>query len=288
VAIEPDDSKMPGNLDPSGRTPAVQISWVAPPESAVGGIYRSGAASVGARSYRFSPLAADIENVPVAQWSTKSLSAVWYDDLQKPVVDCRLESFGAGQLKGTVTHHLGVPLEDCLLVVNGWAFIPKTADATLESGFAWKPSGDTVSQRDLKALLTGEKQTRRNKEDAFQTDKSDITTTIEPYNSLSRNRAQQVAMLTFHEAAGGTEYTGLGNAALRELEMTDLMQLGRGVLIGRLPSTAARIIVDGRPVQPTGQSTWVRLVLPVVQSERAVEKSVPKLNDPPPPAGNST
>ncbi len=185
-------------------------------------------------------------------------------------------------MNGTITHHLGVPLEDCLLVVNGWAFIPKTTDATLASGYTWKPSGASVSQRDLRALLTGAKQTRRNKEDTFSTDKTEITTTNEPYNPLSRNRAQQVAMLSFHEVAGGTEYTGLCNAAARDLELTDLMQLGRGVLIGRLPSPSAKILVDGSPTQPSGQSTWVRLVLPVVQSDRAVEKNSPKLNELPP------
>jgi len=278
VAVEPDVARSLGAQSGSTKTPQVQMGWVAPPENAVGGIYRSGAASFGGRGYRFSPLAAAVENVPVAQWSTKSLSAVWHDELSQSVVDCRLESFGAGQLNGTITQHLGLPLEDCLLVVNGWAYIPNTTDATLASGYAWKPSGNTVLQRDLRALLTGAKQTRRNKEDAFNIDKTEITTTNEPYNPLSRNRAQQVAMLSFHEVAGGAEYTGLGNAALRDLELTDLMQTGRGVLIGRLPSTAARILVDGAPTKPTGQSSWIRLVLPVVQSERAIEKNIPKLN----------
>ncbi len=279
VAVEPEFFAAKHS---QAKTSEVQMSWMAPPENAVGGIYRSGAALVGGRGYNFSPLAAAVENVPVAQWSTKSLSATWHNDLDVPVVDCQLESFGAGQLKGTVTHHLGVPLEDCLLVVNGWAFIPRTADATLASGRPWKPSGETVSQRDLRALLTGEKQARRGKEDAFSADSSTITTTIEPYNALSRNRSQQVAILTFHNAVGGTEYTGLANAALRELEMTGIMQLGRGVLIGRLPASPSKILIDGRPLTPAGQSTWVRLVLPVVQSERVVEKISPRLNEPPP------
>ena len=282
VAVEPDDPGARGTHPRSTKPAEVQMRWMAPPENAVGGIYRPGAAFAGGRGYSFSPLAAAVDNLPVAQWSTKSLSAAWRDELPQSVVDCRLESFGAGQLKGTITHHLGAPLEDCLLVVNGWAFIPRTTDATLESGYTWKPSGETVSQRDLKALLTGEKQARRDKEDAFSAEKTRITTTIEPYNSLSRNRAQQVAMLTFHEAAGGTEYTGLANAALRDLELTELMQLGRGVLIGRLPSSTAKVVVDGSPSLPAGRSTWVRFVLPVVQTDRAVEKNIPKLNEPPP------
>jgi hypothetical protein len=281
VAVQP--RRLGANSSPS-PAPETQMTWMAPPENAVGGIYRSGTALVG-RDYKFAASAASVENVPVAQWSTKSLSAVWHNRLDAPLVDCQLESFGAGQLKGTITHHLGVPLKDCLLVVNGWAFIPTTADATLESGRPWKPSGATVSQRDLQALLTGQKQARRGKEDALSSDSSTITTTVEPYNALNRNRAQQVAILSFHDVVGGTEYTGLANAALKDLELTSLMQLGRGVLIGRMPASPSKVLIDGSPSQTAGQSTWVRLVLPVVQSERVIEKISPRLNELPPPPG---
>lgn len=248
----------------SQKTDAAQLAWLASPENVVGGIYRSGAASLGGRSYRFAPFAAGVDNLPVAQWSTKSLSAVWHDEVPPSLVDCRLESFGAGQLRGTVTHHLDAPLEDCLLVVNGWAYIPTTADATLLPNVAWQPTGErNVRQRDLKALLTGEKQSRRNKEATYSN--SDILTTTEAYNPLNRNRGQQVHMLSFHEAVGGSEYTGLANEALRDLEMTGLMRLGRGVLIGRRAAPAARVVVDGVEAPAPGAATWIRIVLPVLQ-----------------------
>ena len=135
-----------------------------------------------------------------------------------------------------------------------------------------------MRQRDLKALLTGAKTVRRNKEDAFN---AEIVTTTELYDPLSRNRNQQVAMLSFHEVAGGTEYTGLADAALRDLELTGLMQLGRGILIGRLPSSAAQVSVDGSPARPVGHSAWVRFVIPVLQSDRAPDKVIPKANPSP-------
>src|SRR4029077_8032424 len=114
-------------------------------------------------------------------------------------------------------------------------------------------------------LLTGEKQTRRSREDAFKTE---IMTTTEAYNALDRNRREQVRMLSFHEIAGGVEYTGLAHAALRDLELTPLVQLGRGVLIGRLPAGSAQVVVDGNQPKPVRHETWVRLILPVLQSER--------------------
>jgi hypothetical protein len=262
----------------------VQLEWIAAPENAVGGVYRSGAASFGGRSYRFSPAAAAIENLPVAQWSTKSVAAEWEDSLPPSTFDCHLESFGAGQLKGTIAHHLDAPLEDCLLVVGGWAYVPTTADAALVPHSEWRPSGASVQQRDLKALLTGERRTRRNKDNSLS---SEILATTEIYNPLGRSRRDQVRMLSFHEAVGGTDYSGLAHAALRDLEMTGLMQLGRGVLIGRLAAPAASVNIDESPAQTASRSTWVRLVLPVLQSDLAPDKTIPKASEPssfsPPP-----
>lgn len=254
------------------------VTWSGIPENAVGGLYRAGNAGFTGCGYLFSPFGAGIENLPVAQWSIKTICAEWETSPKKSMIDCTLENFGVGQLKGSITHHLDTPLEDCLLVVGGWAYLPKTADATLKPGFAWRPSGDEVRQRDLKALLTGAKTVRRNKEDAFN---AEIVTTTESYDPLSRNRNQQVAMLSFHEAAGGTEYTGLADAALRDLELTGLMQLGRGILIGRLPSAAAQVTVNGSPARPTTHSAWVRIVIPVLQSDRAPDKVIPKASPAP-------
>ncbi|HLJ10776.1 MAG TPA: hypothetical protein VKU82_06285 [Planctomycetaceae bacterium] len=285
VAVEPLALKTADKPVDADAPADIRLSWIGAPENAVGGMYRSGAGSMTSRSYFFSPAAASVKNFPVAQWSTKSLCGAWHLDAIDEVVDSRLETFGAGQLKGSIVHHLDAPLEDCLLVVGGWAYIPTTADATLMPGAAWRPSGEAnVRQRDLKALLTGEKRTRRNKEDTYSTE---ILTTTEPYNALNRNRGQQLHMISFHEAAGGTGYTGLSHWALRGLELTELMRLGRGILIGRLRTGGSQVLVDGSPARPSSQSTWIRLVFPVSQSDRAPDKIIPKPDDRvrPPSAG---
>jgi hypothetical protein len=275
IAIEPRTA--PGLFAAAASPlPPVQLSWIAPPENAVGGLYRSGAASFGGRGYRFASGAATIENLPVAQWSTKSVWAAWSDALPEPLVDSQLETSGAGQLKGTIAHNLALPLEECLLVVGGWAYLPTAADGKLPPRVAWRPTGQTVRQRDLKALLTGEQQTRRSREGTSETQ---LLTTTEIYDPLGRDRGQQVRMLSFHEAVGGTGYTGLGDAALRSLELTEIMKLGRGVLIGRLPSAAAQVVVDDQPAQPVEQETWVRLVFPVRQRDAAIEKVAPNLGE---------
>ena len=247
------------------------------PENSVGGMYRSGGTSFGGRAYRFGVESAKVENIPVAHWSTKTLSATWRSESMQPVVDGRLENFGTGQLRGTLTHHFAAPLEDCLIVASGWAYFPTTAGAALQPGTEWVLAGGK-GVRDLRALLTGEKQMRLDKKTGTLSS-SEIKTTTEAYDPLGRDLDQLVRMISFYDAAGGSEHTGLAHAALRGLEMTDLMQLGRGVLIGRLKSSTARVLVDGAPVEPADHATWVRLVLPVVQRETLPDKVIPKASE---------
>jgi hypothetical protein len=274
VSVEPSAG---GN--PLKTLAPVEMAWMAVPENAVGGLYRTGAGSFGGRSYRFSADAASVENVPVMHWSTKSLSATWSDELQKPVVDCHLENLGPGQLRGNVTLLLDEPLEDFMLVANGWAYLPTATTSALKPGVEWQIQGGGKTVRNLKSLLTGEKLTRREKGEKSVSATTEITTTIEPYHPLGRNRSQQVAMISFHEATGGSGYTGLTNLALRNLELTDLMQLGRAVLIGRIAKSPARVVVDGAPVTPASQSTWVRFVLPVASKEYIPDKLIPKASE---------
>jgi hypothetical protein len=274
VAVEPSANTQFGKSD--GGSAAVRLSWMGVPENSVGGMYRSGGASFGSRGYRFGVAARAVENLPVAHWSTKTLSAVWRTELTQPVVDSRLENLGPGQLRGAITLHLDVPLEDCLVVASGWAYIPTTAGATLLPGVEWVLKGDK-GVRHLRALLTSEKLTRLDKQAGSVG--SEFMTTSEAYNPLGRDLDQQIRMISFHETVGGSEYTGLAHAALRGLELTDLMQLGRAILIGRVASSPARVLVDGAAIEPADHSTWVRLVLPVAQSRGLPDKFIPKASE---------
>jgi hypothetical protein len=162
-------------------------------------------------------------------------------------------------------------------VASGWAYLPTTPGATLQPDVEWVLGGGrTVRQRDLRALLTGEKQTRDKKEGSAGTE---IITTTEAYNPIGRDLDQLVRMISFHEAVGGSEYTGLAHAALHGLELTPLMQAGRAILIGRIASSTARVVVDGAAAQPASHATWVRLVLPIVQTGALPDKLIPNASE---------
>jgi hypothetical protein len=70
-------------------------------------------------------------------------------------------------------------------------------------------------------------------------------------------------MLTFYQAAGGIQYTGLEHRAMRSFDLTPLLALNRAVLIGRIETPAAEVRVNDTPLAAEKQWTFVRVVLPV-------------------------
>jgi hypothetical protein len=273
VSIEP----ARGGASPEILTGSPRLSWCGVPESSIGGIYRSSGTSLGGRSYRFSADGATVENLPVLQWSTKTLSAEWSIAPTAPLVESQLESSGAGRLVGTLTHHLPAPLEDVMLVVGGWAYFPVGDKTKLAPNVPWRLGAGQSTPRDLKAYLTGESVTRSRKGKA----ETEVVTRTAAYDSLGRNRVELVNMLSFHRAAGGSEYTNLAHAALRDLELTRSMELGRGVLVGRMGARASRVRIDGQEAEPAEAFTFVRLVVPVRHHDFTAPAQLPRLRESP-------
>jgi hypothetical protein len=239
--------------------PAAVLCWQGFPENTVGGVYRTGSVSLGRHGYEFDPVSGGVHGFPISKWSTKSLSASWEAATPTGIAESTLSSAGTGNLTGAIAHHLPFALDDCLLAVAGWAYLPTSRDATLEPHAEWQPTGPLARQRDLKALLTGAR-TRRLQKNKTE---SELLTTTETYDPQSHDQSRIVPMLTFHTVAGGEQYTGLHHAALRELELTNLRNSGRAVLIGRARPAVSNVDINGRRQEPAQQETYVRLVLPV-------------------------
>ncbi|MCY2966700.1 MAG: hypothetical protein NT069_24240, partial [Planctomycetota bacterium] len=198
----------------SEGTPISHLNWVGSPENAIGGYYREPGFSSGGQRYSFSSESGTIDNLPVLQWSTRGVRAEWQARVEGSVLTSRLKSNGFSQVTGTITHNLPGVLEDCLLVVGGWAYFPKNDDRSLAPGVAWQPAGGQSRQRELRALLTGERRTR--KEQVGKID-GELVTSLAPYDSLGRDPMDILKMISFHQSAGGGEYTGLTHSALRDL-----------------------------------------------------------------------
>lgn len=251
-----------------GKSPAeekpteVNVSWSGVPEDVVGGMYRLGGLNLARRRYGIDESVNQIEHVPIPIWSSKSFEAEW-TETAKQLVNSSLESSGVGRLDGTISHALPVPLEDCLLTFGGrmYRLGSGQSPSTLAPYQEWSPAKQG-QLRDLRNFLTN---TVAQREERTDRQRSDVYVKETPYDPSHTNVDELVRMLTFHQAAGGSGYTGLNHDLLRSLDLSELMQLGRAVLIGRIKPPASKVLVNGNVVEPTERATYVRFVVPVKQ-----------------------
>ena len=75
--------------------------------------------------YDFSGELDRLERVPIAVWSSKPFVGRWWAESQPPIeADLRDE----GNLTGTLTCHFDVPLADCVLIYDTWAYPLRTLE----------------------------------------------------------------------------------------------------------------------------------------------------------------
>ncbi|HET6323252.1 MAG TPA: hypothetical protein VFG04_01025 [Planctomycetaceae bacterium] len=262
AVADPPAAQAPAVAPPKSSLEAapLRLCWRGRPETTFGGMYRTGGAEISRPSYALSAGCRDVEEMPIAVWSTKSLEAEW--SAQKGLVESQLESRGLGHLGGTIRHHFPEPIEDWIVAFGRQVFRPRTDQTErplpLLPEVPWAPQ--SASQRELGGYLTGATQsyveTPTGRLEELRTEHAD-------YDPLNRNPLDILRMLTFHGEAGGTLYTGLGNGALRPQDWSPLLDLNRAVLIGRIRKPLTRWKVDGQTVDPDQSYTFVRIVLPV-------------------------
>jgi hypothetical protein len=233
---------------------------------------------VSGKSYRFRPGEQGLDNLPIQKWSTKTLAGEWHYHAGDVAVS-KLESAGEGRLSGSIVHRFPVPLEEYMLIFGGRIFFPRAESARLLPNIEWEPGGTQGKQRLLRYYLTGTRgekvQARTGAGTSGSKIESEIRFTAEPYNPLNHDRGDLVRMLTFHRSAGGVSYTGLAHAALANLELVGQMQLGRAILLARIPTAATSVELDQREIQPVERDTFVRLVLPVKYTRGEEVNSIP-------------
>ena len=250
------------------------MGWSGIPESAFGGMYREAGIEVGRSSY--SRLTNDLlHGLPMAQWSSKSLLSEGSGS-RKTLIESELTSNGLGRLTGTLTHRLNGYLEDWFLVYGNRVYRHcKMRDDVntlpLASGRLWRVEQPNVFQRELRPFLTGQITVATRKDGSVYQDVSHRQT---PYDPLSLDAHSLARMLTFHEEAGSTKYTGLTNRLLEEEDLSHLLKLGRAILFGRLNGSASDLTITYsssrlESVKPNRETTFVRLVLPVTKISEA-------------------
>ncbi|MDB5343134.1 MAG: hypothetical protein JWP89_1511 [Schlesneria sp.] len=254
-----------------------QTSWSGVAETAFTGMLRPANVQVGAADYRVSD-GKSIDDLPLVQWSSKPLLAEFHAS-SAGLVDSDLQTNGVGQLSGTITHRLPGPIEDWVLAFGNRIYRHKKTredpqSLPLASRQVLRIDQPNVYPRELRAFLTGKSASGRPQ----GSQATDVASQFVSYDPLSRDPADILRILTFHNEVGGIKYTGLTNRLLEKEDLSHLLRLGRAVLFGRLNSPIASLQLNGKEVAPDRETTFVRIVLPVKKISMDLRPALERLD----------
>ncbi len=252
----------------AGRSPSAEtrLGWTGIPETGFRGMYRSGGLDLAKPQYQFAAGLAAMEDVPVRIWSSSSVTASHLGRIDDPdtAISSDLEGVG-GQIYGTVTNRLNIPIEDWFIAYKNLVYFPRVSEKG--GGEGALAVGQTVSipqsrlvVRTARSFLTGVTMVR-SKEDGTTHDLEGAKR--HSYDPLSQDFDRIFRAISFYRASGGKEFTTLENEALDRLDLSPFLGLSRAVLFGRLAASPAQLLVDGEPVEAADSVTYIRVLLPV-------------------------
>lgn len=257
------------------------LHWVAAPEENFGSMYRASGINPGGAAYTFSEGRSTINNLPIPAASDRILASTTTTMTSPDLFEVQLKQAGTGHLSrdSTFTHHLPGAIDEWLLVYGNRAYFHDyrggdlLGSSAIEPGVVWTATGKTTGGRELRSYLTGStfQRTDRNKGD--RAGGAEFEYSQVDWNRRETDLQTILRMVTFYQIAGGRDYTGLLNDAFSNLELSDSLPLDRAVLIGRLNRSGATVQIDGQPLQPDLQESFVRVLLPV--EDAPVELKLP-------------
>ncbi len=220
----------PGPAGAPIRPPAgteLLTSWFSVPEAqfgAMGGRNRRFSFAPSGYTYEPTGLLERLENVRVPIWSTKAITARWLGPgPASPLVGVDLRLVGNDRLAGTITNHQSYSLEDALLAFGKQVYLLGTL-----------APGQTV-----KVELSGDRNLANLLKDRAAEYLSD-----QPGNRNHKiSRADLLLALMFHasESTNRGFEQSLGNVALKDLDLTPQLALGRPMLVAKIKRPGAQM-----------------------------------------------
>lgn len=199
--------------------------------------YSVGGLAVAPRSSKSLASQMRFEPAPIGQWSV----------YRRP---------GSEQLRGELVNPLPVDLVDGMLIYGDNVYMLPNR---LKAG-ARIPTVDKLRQRNLRRRLARQQALEKN------------VTETELWVPGRLDAPGRVAeMLMFHDAAGGSVYTGLTHLPLANLDLSHVLMEDRCLLVGRTDEPLVSVNVrrqqagsDGEPIAFTGRSlSLIRVLLPL-------------------------
>ena len=267
---------------------ASMVSWFGFPEANYGGMYRSAGVESGRPQYRISADGQRFENLPIAIWSDRIVVSESLGQVESGLVESDLKRTGTGHLNrdSTITHRLPFGLKNWILIYGNRAYYHNYRSgglldaAAIKPGQVWSPGDQSVTGREVRSFLTGAEFRFTEAKSATSTGGGTIEKRQDKWDSRSTSLREIVQMLTFHEIAGGSSYTGLGNSALQEWELSEHIDLGRAVLLAEADAQVSSLRINGEEAargELNSTTTIVRILLPV--TEAPIVRALPKFNE---------
>lgn len=242
-----------GGIVEDAPPPGVLLSWHGLPGTALSGMNSSASAELFTETYAMvdrQPQTGrrqlSVDGLPIQIWSSKSLTARWWANTAEPI-DGALHRGRNEALLGHVTNPLDEVLLDCYLYYAPWAY----QLGNLAPGASVAIDDDT-GRRNISWRLTRKR----------AVDQTDIST---PWDLYSQDIPRILEIMMFFQSAGGRGYTGLDNRYQSYADLTDHLQLGRAILVGKAEAPATMLIRDSTPLSSAYDRHWTfyRFVYPV-------------------------
>lgn len=255
---------------PSENPLTGQMGWIAVPEENFGGLYRDASGGMFLPSYQIGGTGGDQEGkgIPMLAWSSRQLSSIWSTEGQASPVSADLRAYGAEFLEGSISHDLARPLKNWMILFGNQVYTP--TDDQWQPRTPLQVNSSAIKRRDARSLLTGQIQITVEKKSGEAGAEYLVKETA--YDRTVADPALIVRMLSFHDTAGGSDYTQLTNTLWSRDDLSPLLGLGRAILWGEieLPDSAWDARAEGDvDFTPARRRTFVRIVLPV-------EKNTPR------------
>ncbi len=252
----------------------VQLDWFGQPGKGLGGFESTVATDRGMPAYKIDAVknepqwssdnlrsegksgidgAYGIQGVGIPAAGTKSFCASWQESISllKETNSLSMVAGSIDLLEGSFENPLDVDLLDSLLIYCGRAY---TLDTRIRVGQRVSFSASTVPKD-----ITRRLQRRQN------IGGEERSTPWDPADAGKLDRLME--LISFHESAGSSKYTGLYNRYLSELDCSDVIRLDRAILICEFKDSSLvwSMRRNSVPIQATeGQrKTFLRLIIPV-------------------------
>lgn len=232
-------------------------SWQGLPGGGLGGLSSSTAMPTFRATYDVAQTgpAAELLGLPIQAASTKAVQLRWWGQTTL-TSGSQLEEDSNRLLRGKIENPLPFDLTDCTILFGQWMYrLPDRMSGKLAAGESIQIESD--KPRNLEYVLT---RPRRGE------DSRDVAT---PWDQNDLDVPRILQMMMFHQAAGGENYTQLRHRYQAFLDLSQHLQRGRAILVGRAAEPAMDLEVNANAADEAFDRTWsfYRVVFPVVQSE---------------------